>query len=170
MVRLLTVFSILLLSAAAQAGDGRCVWPHLPVPIQQQALAAGLDNGPGALGAEIPPHQLAKSEQICGLTPENAEALRKAGSGYMLQILAERWFADAAKLSPERLESAWINMDKQAKARIEGWAIPLLLTSPHSKPPAAAECYSDETPTPTATRLSSPPQPARQPPHCRTCL
>lgn len=125
MVRLLTVFSILLLSAAAQAGDGRCVWPHLPVPIQQQALAAGLDNGPGALGAEIPPHQLAKSEQICGLTPENAEALRKAGSGYMLQILAERWFADAAKLSPERLESAWINMDKQAKARIEGWAIPL---------------------------------------------
>ncbi len=125
MVRLLSVFVMLFLSAAAQAGDGRCVWSHLPVFIQQRALAAGLDGGPSALSAEIPPDQLVQSEHICGLTPENAEALRKAESGYMLQVLAERWLADNAKLSAGPLDRAWIKMDQKAKARMEQWAVAL---------------------------------------------
>jgi hypothetical protein len=85
----------------------------------------GLDGGPSALGAEIPPDQLVQSEQICGLTPKNAEVLRKAESGYMLQVLAERWLSDAAQLSARQLDSAWIKMDKKAKARIEQWAVAL---------------------------------------------
>jgi hypothetical protein len=124
-IRLLSIFTILSSVTAAQAGDGRCVWSHLPVSIQQRALAAGLDGGPSALSAELPPDQLAQSEEICGLTPKNAEALRKAESGYMLQVLAERWLADHAQLSAMRLEGAWINMDKETKERIENWAIAL---------------------------------------------
>lgn len=124
-IRLLSIFSILLSATAAQAGDGRCVWSHLPVFMQQRALAAGLDGGPSALSAEIPPDQLAQSEQICGLTAKNAEALRKAESGYMLQVLAERWLADNAQLSVQRLDSAWIKMDQKAKARMEQWAVAL---------------------------------------------
>lgn len=93
--------------------------------IQQRALAAGLDGGPSALGAEIPPDQLVQSEQICGLTPKNSEALRKAESGYMLQVLAERWLADKAQLPAQKLDSAWIKMDKKAKARMELWAVAL---------------------------------------------
>jgi len=125
MVRLLSVFVMIFLSAAAQAGDGRCVWSHLPVFIQQRALTAGLDGGPSALSAAIPSDQVVQSEQICGLTPKNFEAFRRAESGYMLQVLAERWLADQAQLSSPRLESAWVKMDKKAKTRIEQWAVAL---------------------------------------------
>jgi hypothetical protein len=124
-IRLLYIFVLLLPLAAAHAGDGACVWSHLPLIIQQRALTAGLDGGPSALSAEIPPDQLVQSEQICGLTPKNAEALRKAESGYMLQVLAERWLADKAQLSAQRLDSAWIKMDQKAKARMEQWAVAL---------------------------------------------
>ncbi len=56
---------------------------------------------------------------------KNAESLRKAESGYMLQVLAERWLADKAQLSRKQLGSAWINMDQKAKVRIEQWAVAL---------------------------------------------
>lgn len=125
MVRLISISVVLFWSTVAQAGDGRCIWSHLPDSTRQTALAAGIEGGPSALGAEIPPDQLVRSEKICGLTPKNAEALRKAESGYMLQVLAERWLADNAQLSRKQLDSAWINMDQKAKARIEQWAVEL---------------------------------------------
>jgi hypothetical protein len=124
--RLLSASALIVLTVAkVQAGDGPCVWYHLPKNITQRALAAGFEGGPGALSASISPDQMLQAEKICGLTAKNAVPLRKAEAGYMLQVLSEQWLLENGRISTQQLSGAWITMEKKAKARMERWAVTL---------------------------------------------
>jgi hypothetical protein len=114
--------ALIFTTRGALAGDGSCVWNHIPAEIRQQALTAGLSGGPKALAESIAPDQYSQAESACGLTPANSDALRKAESGYILQMLAEQWLSEHAGLSAARLDDAWSKMDGNAKAGMERWA------------------------------------------------
>jgi hypothetical protein len=118
------ISAVFIVSApAARAGDGSCVWNHFPADTKQRALAAGLEHGPKALADSIPRDQSDQAESDCGITSHNSNALRRAESGYMLQLLAERWLADNAGLSANQLNDAWTKMDDAAKSGMERWVV-----------------------------------------------
>lgn len=121
------LFSVALTASttAATAGDGSCVWNRFPAETKERALAAGLAGGPKALSDSITGEQFDKAEADCGITPTNSNALHRAESGYMLQLLAERWLADNAGLSAARLDIAWTKMDEAAKSGMEQWVVTL---------------------------------------------
>ncbi|MEO6216706.1 MAG: hypothetical protein ABIO86_11795 [Sphingomonas sp.] len=118
-------FASVMIDAPAHAGDGSCPWNHLPEPVRASAMEAGLAGGPGALSNKIPAADLSRAEKACGLKLDNGGALRRAESGYMLQILAEAWLQKNATLSPQRLGAAWAAMGADAKAPFLRWAITL---------------------------------------------
>jgi hypothetical protein len=104
------------------AGDGGCPWRHLSTETRDAALSAGLGGGPAALGRQIPPAELAKAEVTCGKTTANSDAFARSESGYMLQLLSEKWIGTHAGLAPATLNSAWETMDRAARSSFELWA------------------------------------------------
>lgn len=112
----------LAITTPACAGDGSCPWRHLPTQVREHALVAGLNAGPAALIAAISEDDMRLAEASCGLTEKNAEAFHHAESGFILQILAEKWLSNNTPFTSGKLDRAWGMMDRRAKAALEAWA------------------------------------------------
>jgi hypothetical protein len=135
-IRALPAAVLAVAAAHAQAGDGRCLWTHLPASKQPAAIDAGLVDGPEALAASFTPQEFLAAENACGATSATVEAVRRAGAGYILQLLAERWLDTKAGLKPERLDEAWTGLDRNARARLQSWAL-----APAPDPAAREDAY-----------------------------
>jgi hypothetical protein len=120
---LLAVAVLTAAAGAAHAGDGRCLWTHLPEIKQGPALEAGLLGGPEAVAGVFTADEFQQAETACGSTPATAEAVRNAGAGYILQLLAERWLAQKAGLSPQRLDAAWNKLAPEDRSQMRRWAL-----------------------------------------------
>jgi hypothetical protein len=77
------------------------------------------------MSSRIDHQSLAKAEVACGLSASTEDAFHRAESGYMLQVLSERWLLEKKGLTSNELHLAWNRMDKVARGRVEQWVVQL---------------------------------------------